>query len=235
MQEVTHIEPISPALQRRMRDNAAAASRIVAAARKLFLKYGFENVSMRQIASAAKYTPGALYVHFKDKIELIFTMMQQDFQVFDSSLHETNRIADPVQRLRQLGRGYVRFALEHPHHYKLMFMTEPPDLSSKGDNTENCIHANSDREGYNTCRLTVADCIQQGRLAPHLIDVEVVSQATWGCVHGIVSLYITHGKMPWARFTDPLASAYTAIDIHISGMTRGARVPTPVIDERSTP
>jgi hypothetical protein len=78
--------------------------------------------------------------------------------------------------------------------------------------------------------MTVADCIQQGRFAAGLTDLEKVTQATWGCVHGVASLFITHGQMPWAKFTDPLGAAFTAIDIHLAGMTRGARVPTHGLD-----
>jgi AcrR family transcriptional regulator len=224
----------SQAAIRRQKVNAAAASRIISAARRLFVRHGFEDVSMRQIASAAKYTPGALYVHFQDKRDLIFAMLKQDFAAFDAGMDEAFKIADPVERLRLMGRGYVRFALEHPHHYKLMFMTEPPadfrEQSEKLSHDGNCPHADSDREGYNACRMTVAECMQQGRFAPQLTDLEKVTQATWGCVHGVASLFITHGQMPWARFTDPLGAAFTAIDIHLAGMTRGARVPTPAMD-----
>jgi AcrR family transcriptional regulator len=224
----------SDAAARRQKDNAAAAARIIAAARRLFVKHGFDSVSMRQIASAAKYTPGALYVHFQDKRDLIFAMLKQDFEAFDAGMADAFNIADPVERLRLMGRGYVRFALEHPHHYKLMFMTEPPEdfaaQSERLSQGSNCPHANSDREGYNACRMTVAECIQQGRFAPGLTDLEKVTQATWGCVHGVASLFITHGQMPWARFTDPLGAAFTAIDIHLAGQTRGARVPTPSHD-----
>lgn len=224
----------SDAAARRQKENAAAAARIIAAARRLFVKHGFDSVSMRQIASASRYTPGALYVHFQDKRDLIFAMLKQDFEAFDAGMEEAFKIADPVERLRWMGRGYVRFALEHPHHYKLMFMTEPPEdfveQSERLSQGDNCPHANSDREGYNACRMTVADCIQQGRFAPGLTDLEKVTQATWGCVHGVASLFITHGQMPWAKFTDPLGAAFTAIDIHLAGMTRGARVPTHALD-----
>jgi AcrR family transcriptional regulator len=228
--DLAHSRPVA----RREKENAAAAARIIAAARRLFVRHGFEDVSMRQIAAAAKYTPGALYVHFQDKRDLIFAMLKQDFAAFDAGMEAAFKIADPVERLRFMGRGYVRFALEHPHHYKLMFMTQPPEdfveRSQRLASDHNCPLADSDREGYNACRMTVADCMQQGRFAPGLTDLEKVTQATWGCVHGVASLFITHGQMPWAKFTDPLGAAYTAIDIHLAGMTRGARVPTPALD-----
>ncbi|GDX99360.1 hypothetical protein LBMAG48_17640 [Phycisphaerae bacterium] len=209
----------SPAAQRREHENAKARAKIIAAARKLFIKRGFEDVSMRDIAKAAHYTPGAIYVHFQDKLQLIYVMMQEDFRAFDASMHDAANITDPVIRLREIARGYVRFALAHPHHYKLMFMTEAPNFGSSHDKKNNCEFADADREGYNMCRMTVADCIAQKRFLPVYNDVETISQACWGCVHGVVSLYITHGKLPWARFTDPLRSAFTAIDVHMSGLT----------------
>lgn len=209
----------SPGAVRRERENAKARARIIGAARRLFVRRGFESVSMRDIAKAAGYTPGALYVHFGDKLQLIHAMMQQDFRDFDDATTNVMQIVDPVERLRTLAYGYVRFALAHPHHYKLMFMTEPPDFVVQAQQKDNCMFADSDREGYNACRLTVADCIRQGRFMPQYNDVETVAQMCWGCVHGVVSLYITHGKLPWARFTDPLRSATLAVDAQISGLT----------------
>lgn len=216
-------EGVSPAAMRREQENARARAKIINAARKLFVKRGFEAVSMREIAKAAGYTPGALYVHFADKLQLIHAMMQLDFRAFDDATTNVMQIADPVERLRLLAQGYVRFALAHPHHYKLMFMTEPPDFVAEQQRDDNCMFADADREGYNACRHTVADCIAQKRFLPQYDDVETVAQMCWGCVHGVVSLYITHGKLPWARFTDPLRSALLAIDTHMSGLT-GTRI-----------
>jgi AcrR family transcriptional regulator len=217
------VEAATPAAMRREQENAKARAKIVNAARKLFVKRGFDAVSMRDIAKAAGYTPGALYVHFADKLQLIHAMMQQDFRSFDDATTNVMQIADPVARLRVLAQGYVRFALAHPHHYKLMFMTEPPDFVAEMERDDNCMFADADREGYNACRHTVADCISQKRFLPQYDNVETVAQMCWGCVHGVVSLYITHGKLPWARFTDPLRSAMLAIDAHMSGLT-GTRI-----------
>ena len=40
-----------------------------------------------------------------------------------------------------------------------------------------------------------------------------------GELAGLFFLHHRHGKLPWARFTDPLRSAFTAIDVHMSGLT----------------
>lgn len=210
----------TPAALRREQANARARAQIMNAARKLFAKRGFGG-SMRDIARAAGYTPGALYVHFADKLQLIHAVMQQDIAAYHEATASSMQIADPVERLRALAQEYVRFALSHPHHYKLLFMTEPPDIVAAQEGTGGCLSADADREGYDACRRTVADCIAQGRFLPQHDDVETVAQMCWGCVHGVASLYITHGRQPWARFSDPLRPALMAIDVHLHGLTGG--------------
>ncbi|MFO0856065.1 MAG: TetR/AcrR family transcriptional regulator [Phycisphaerales bacterium] len=206
----------------RAEGKAAASTRILTSARKLFLKQGFDSVSMRQIASAARFTPGALYVHFKDKHELVLALMNQDFALFQQSMDATRAISDPVERLRELGRAYIRFALNHPHHYQLMFMTAPPQTAAQASDIE---HKNPDKDGYACLRATVADCIAQHRFQPQYSNVEATTQMCWASAHGLVSLYIAHHKAPWVKFRDPLETAWQLLDVHLSGLTGGSWKP----------
>jgi AcrR family transcriptional regulator len=201
---------------KREKHKAASAQRMLAAARKLFLRHGFEDVSMRQIAKAARCTPGALYVHFQDKRQLLIAMMDQDFTLFASSMQACESIADPVLRLRESGRAYVRFALEHPHHYRMMFMTPTPAIAPSESTIQ---HGNPNEDGYCMLRQTVADCIKQERFLPKYRDVELVTQSCWSCAHGFVSLYITHSEDEWVNFGEPLRVAYACLDMHIEGLT----------------
>lgn len=206
----------SQGLTQRSKDKAASADRILASARKLFQKHGYETVSMRQIAKAARCTPGALYVHFPDKLRLFVAMMDEDFGLFASGMRACGAIVDPVERLRAIGQAYVRFALEHPHHYRMMFMTQTPPI----DVSESSIqHGNPDQDGYAFLRATVTDCIKQGRFLPQYNDVEMVTQTCWASAHGFVSLYITHGDDPWCEFGEPVSVAFACLDMHLAGLT----------------
>ena len=58
------------------RDKTEAHEKIVAAATREFMEYGFENASMRRIASAAGLTVGALYRHFAGKEEMFAALVE---------------------------------------------------------------------------------------------------------------------------------------------------------------
>lgn len=200
---------------RRTREREATRERILAAARELFVAEGFEAVSMRKLAEVIEYTPAAIYTHFKDKHELLLALCDEDFGLLAGSMREVGEIDDPVERLRAMGRSYVRFAMEHPHHYRLMFMTTMPRYEVSEAAIE---HGNPDEDGYACLRLAVAQCIASGRLRPEYSDADVVTQMCWGAAHGVVSLHITHKDDPWITWRRPLESAQLLLDSSIDGM-----------------
>ncbi len=63
-----------------VRDKAGHHERILAAARREFLEYGFAEASMRRIASAAGMSASGLYKHFSSKEEMFSTLVEPAFQ-----------------------------------------------------------------------------------------------------------------------------------------------------------
>ncbi len=67
-------------MARRTKDEAEKTrNAILDAAEKVFYKHGVTRTSLEQVAKAAKVTRGAVYWHFKDKIELCQAMLQRVF------------------------------------------------------------------------------------------------------------------------------------------------------------
>src|SRR3982750_4104215 len=133
-------------IDRRERERLETRTRIMDAARDLFAREGYEAVSMRRVAEAIEYSPTAIYVHFRDKQDLMLQICQCDFMGLAIGVGELQKIADPVERIRRMGHAYIRFGVEHPNHYKLMFMTRvefPPDAAEKDSN-----HGKIDRDSY---------------------------------------------------------------------------------------
>src|SRR5687768_12391547 len=167
--------------ERRDREREEIRTKILNAARELFARQGYEAVSMRKIADAIEYSPTAIYVHFKDKAELMRELCVRDFEVMQERNRAVLSIADPVERIRQLGFGYIRFAVAHPNHFRLMFMTKPtPEMT---DMTEaELIELGRDDPNRNGYALLVQCCqeaIDQGRLRPELTSAELVAQLLW--------------------------------------------------------
>jgi len=201
--------------ERRALAKTATREKILAAARCLFLKEGFESVSMRKIAQAIDYTAASLYNHFKDKTQLLMALGDADFGLLRETMRGVESIPDPVDRLRAGGRAYIRFAFEHPHHYRLMFMTKWPAIDVKQCGIE---HGNPDEDAYACLRGDVEACIKHGRFKPQYRDVQRVTQSCWAAVHGVVSLYLTHGDDPWVDFQSPRETADMLLNASLDGM-----------------
>lgn len=161
---------------------------ILDAARELFIERGVEAVTMREIARRVDYSPTAIYLHFKDKESLIRELCDTDFLELADTLQEIGRISDPLERLYQLGLGYVRFAVEHPNHYRLMFMTPQILKNQEGSAIE---AGNPEQDAYAFLRATVEEVYFSGCFRAELDDQELIAQTLWAGLHGVCSLEIT--------------------------------------------
>ncbi|MFZ4574453.1 MAG: TetR/AcrR family transcriptional regulator [Phycisphaerales bacterium] len=217
---------------RRAREKAITRTKILGAARSLFIAHGYESVSMRKIAEAIEYTAAAIYSHFPDKQSLMIALCDEDFGALREAMRHVELIEDPVERLHAMGRAYVDFAFEHPHHYRFMFMTthpEDPELIAECE----LKHGNPDQDGYAFLERVVEECISTGRVAKAYRDPAMLTQLFWGASHGVVSLFITHGKDPWVNFTKPRETAYLLLEAALDGACEPRKAaPKPVRRKR---
>jgi AcrR family transcriptional regulator len=172
--------------ERRERDRSEMREAILAAATKLFVEESFEKTTMRRIAQAIEYTPGALYSYFKDKDEILFALHQRGFDALFAAQQPALAIADPVQRMFRLGQIYLEFALANPQTYDLMFIASSTGRRIEKDRDWKC-----GERAYGVLRQTVAEVIAAGRMRG-TDDPEVAAFAAWAAVHGIASLMIRH-------------------------------------------
>ena len=187
--------------ERRERAKDATRQKILDAARELFAREGYEAVSMRRIADAIEYSPTAIYVHFKDKADLMKELCRADFESFAAQTREFAHLPDPVERVRRMGRVYIRFAISHPNHFRLMFMTRPAPEMVEMDEEEMREQGRGDpsRDGYAFLMQCVHEAIEQGCIREELEhDAELVAQILWAGVHGVASLQVTRPENePW--------------------------------------
>ncbi len=109
--------------QRRARAKENIRRAILDAARELFATEDYKAVSMRRLADKIEYSATAIYLHFKDKEEILFHLIEEGFSMLSERL-EAISVDDPVERLREGARVYFDFALSQPHYYRLMFQLE---------------------------------------------------------------------------------------------------------------
>jgi AcrR family transcriptional regulator len=183
----------------------------------MFVERGYDAVSMRMIAQRIEYSPTAIYFHFKDKEALFQELCATDFLALAQVFAEVAKIADPIERLRRLGLVYADFAIEHPNHYRLMFMTPRPAVEPT--EAQAATRGNPEEDAYALLRQTVAAGIAAGVFRPELSDEEELAQLVWAGVHGVVSLQIAKEQDPWVDWRPARRTAERMIEVMVRGLT----------------
>ena len=169
--------------ERKEREKEEMRKLIIDTATGLFIEQGFDKTSMRNIAEVIEYSPATIYLYFKDKSELFNAIHVQGFQMFFEYLSKVMPIEDPMDRMDMLGQQYIRFALENPGYYDLMFIMREPMNSEK--NEEDWSQGET---SHSILTGTVAECIAKGYFKEQ--KPEVISFMIWSQVHGICSMMI---------------------------------------------
>jgi len=207
--------------ERREREREELRTRILDAARELFVTEGIERVSMRRIAERIEYSPTAIYGHFKDKEALLQELCAVDFGALAGRFREIGAIADPIERISASGRAYVEFGLRNPSHFRLMFMT--PHDHTKGE--ENLARrGNPEEDAYAFLKQAVVDGLASGRFREGLDDAELLAQTLWAGVHGVISLEIANARDPWVDWRPVDARVEAMVGAMVRGLTLSAEV-----------
>jgi len=205
---------------RRDRERVETRQRILDAAREMFVRNGYEATTMRAIADKLDYTATAIYHHFRSKDELMMELAVTDFRALASAFGQIGRIEDPIERLQKVGEAYVDFALAHPMHYQLMFMTPHPIMDVKGITL-----GDPSQDAYAFLRETWVDAIASGRLRPEYQDPEELAQICWSSLHGLLSLHICkHAPKQkgadWIAWRDARETARRMSEALVRGLLR---------------
>jgi len=155
---------------------------ILDGAREVFLEKGYHHTSLRTIAERIDYSPGTIYLYFKDKDEIFHALHEEGFYRMLTQMQPLQHVTDPFERLKAMGRVYMQFARDNKDFYDLMFIMASPiehekdhDKWAMGESTL----------GY--LKEVLRDCQQQGRFQGQ--DIEYLSFFVWSAMHGMCALY----------------------------------------------
>jgi AcrR family transcriptional regulator len=176
------------------------------AASRLFAQRGTDGVTMRALAEAMGISPMKPYHYFRDKEEILATAVMRAFNRFVAAIEEAEKSSGTaMDQARAKVDAYLKFALEEPDAYRIMFEMPYPDFAKYPDLAE----------AVERCRWTmrrsmdalVAEGTVQG-------NPSTLGYVFWCALHGPVSLYLA-GKL------DSLAQLQVMLDIGLNGLLRG--------------
>jgi AcrR family transcriptional regulator len=168
---------------RKEREKEKMRQLIVKTAMNLFIEEGIDNVSLRRIADKIEYSPGSIYSYFKDKGEIIHAIHTEGFEKLYKLQKTLDSETNSIEKLSKMGELYMKFALENPGYYDLMFIAK--GVAAK-------IYEKQEwdvgQRSYDYLKETVKQCIEQGFMIES--DIDAATFAMWSFVHGMASLII---------------------------------------------
>jgi AcrR family transcriptional regulator len=95
---------------------------ILDAARRVFEAEGLEGASLRAIASAAGYTPAALYFHFDSKEAIYAEVLRDSLASLEAAINRASaRARTPADRFQATATAFFRFYADNPRDLDLGF------------------------------------------------------------------------------------------------------------------
>ncbi|NHA02809.1 TetR/AcrR family transcriptional regulator [Mucilaginibacter sp. HC2] len=198
--------------ERKKNGNLQMKELICAAAVQVFSRNGYSKTSIRNIADAIKYSPGTLYLHYKDKDELLYAVRHHGFIKLMKKIKLGAKSLNPLKRLKQICKLYVLFGLESPDLYDLMFIIRAPM------NVDSSRHKPNDEGLTDYFRKCLNDCIQQQLL--YIDNVDQGYLQIWSMAHGVVALNLRCRLKVFSQDEITHQILLTTIDNYIDTITK---------------
>jgi len=165
---------------------------------------GTRAFTLRELGEKAGVSRMAAYRHFKNKADLLAAISEAGFTQFARALEAARNSASGAfaSRLTAMAQAYVRFAMERPAYFEVMFSRagEPAGKDSGA--------SNSGARAFGILEETIRQGQQSGEVRPG--DAAMLARMVWAQVHGISML----------RFDDGTTFVHFCSEVLLTGLKR---------------
>lgn len=169
--------------ERQLRKQEEIRNTILEAARDIISREGIQGLSIRKITNAMDYSPAIIYHYFKDKNEIVESLVEEGYrQILASAASVKRNEEEPEKEIRDAFANYIRAALAHPEYYKAIMLNEDSSISKRTAILEEGISERSQ-----TLKLLCSSIqrgISKGRFLP--CDSELTAQVIWTAAFGLI-------------------------------------------------
>ena len=173
-------------------DGHLRRAEILEAAERIFVAEGYEGATIRKIADEVGVSSTALYMHFQDKGCILLEICERTLKLL---LERNREIAgkplDAVVRTRMMLDAYMRWGMQHPNAYQLVYSAPRP--VSAGIWPEDTVDLST--QCYDIFCSVVREIAASGRLRTG--TAESAAQALWMSCHGVVALMASRPNFGW--------------------------------------
>ena len=180
--------------ERKAREKQIRHQQILDAAYEVFNQVGFFAATMDQIAERAELAKGTIYIYFKSKEEVYFSLLVNGLDILIHLFREMDeRDPPPDQLLEETARTLFRFYKEHTSYFRIFMVMQQEDMQAKlSPELSERINAQATTI-LNLLSTQIEKVVDNGSVAP--VNPWHVANILWGAFTGITQLAITREQL----------------------------------------
>ncbi|MGB0525264.1 MAG: TetR/AcrR family transcriptional regulator, partial [Flammeovirgaceae bacterium] len=164
---------------------------IIDAAETVIFNKGIHKATMEDIAKQAELGKGTLYGYYKSKAEILLAINERALRKLGDLFAEVAAAesGNGAQKVRSIGKAYIRFAYEYPEYYNFISLFEAGNVAVDAEESAKNAHRAN-------CELVDAiKCgIEDGSIRSD-INPETVSRCLWAMCTGVIQLVHVKGEV----------------------------------------
>jgi TetR/AcrR family transcriptional regulator len=179
--------------ERREDEKERRRAEILNAAETLYIKKGWDALTVEQVARSARLSRALVYVYFRDKEDLLFAIGERAMQLLrDRFMAATATTACGMDQVEAIGRAYLGYASEFPHYFDFCSRFQSQAIATDPSTNEGSCKIAGDQV-LGTVIQAIETGIRDGSIRVDIGDPRMFAMTLWAFTHGIIQLGTVKG------------------------------------------
>ncbi|WKY44582.1 TetR/AcrR family transcriptional regulator [Eubacteriaceae bacterium ES2] len=162
--------------------------KILGVALKIISEQGYNNLTMRLVASRCGISATKIYYYFTNKEEIYFKIVEYGFALLHQEIKDAYcEGSDPVERFKRVCCAYIHFATENANYYEIMLSARTPRTMDYASGELEAIAEQEKEVAINFYRFW-SKCVKELAAFKGIETDEYDIVAIFAQLHGIINL-----------------------------------------------
>jgi TetR/AcrR family transcriptional regulator len=179
--------------ERREDEKERRRAEILDAAEALYIKKGWDALTVEQVARSARLSRALVYVYFRDKEDLLFAIGARAMRVLrERFVAAAAARGSGMDKIESIGRAYIGYASEFPHYFDFCSRFQAQAIATDPDTNEGASKAEGDQV-LATVVEAIDSGVRDGSISSDIGDPRMFAMTLWAFTHGIIQLATVKG------------------------------------------
>jgi TetR/AcrR family transcriptional regulator len=179
--------------ERREDEKERRRAEILDAAEALYIKKGWDAMTVEQVARSARLSRALVYVYFRDKEDLLFAIGERAMHLLRQRFAAAAATrGSGMDQIEAIGRAYIGYAAEFPHYFDFCSRFQAQAIATDPSTNEGACKIAGDQV-LATVIAAIDVGVRDGSIRRDIGDPRMFAMTLWAFTHGIIQLATVKG------------------------------------------